>query len=78
MLYCDPEDSLARRSCQTVLEEILDGVTRAAAPILPHLAEEVYLHAPGHPGGQVTQEQLAGGGGLAHFTVQLLTQCTPD
>uniref|UniRef100_A0A8D0D5P3 isoleucine--tRNA ligase n=1 Tax=Sander lucioperca TaxID=283035 RepID=A0A8D0D5P3_SANLU len=47
-LYCDPEDSLGRRSCQTVLEEILDGVTRSIAPILPHLAEEVYLHAPGH------------------------------
>uniref|UniRef100_A0A8C7PJU8 Isoleucine--tRNA ligase, mitochondrial n=1 Tax=Oncorhynchus mykiss TaxID=8022 RepID=A0A8C7PJU8_ONCMY len=49
-LYCDPEDSLGRRSCQTVLEEILDGVTRSIAPILPHLAEEVYLHAPGHNG----------------------------
>lgn len=47
-LYCDPEDSLGRRSCQTALEEILDGVTRSVAPILPHLAEEVYLHAPGH------------------------------
>ncbi|XP_067335209.1 isoleucine--tRNA ligase, mitochondrial-like isoform X2 [Channa argus] len=47
-LYCDVEDSLGRRSCQTALEEILDGVTRAIAPILPHLAEEVYLHAPGH------------------------------
>ncbi|XP_028250738.1 isoleucine--tRNA ligase, mitochondrial isoform X2 [Parambassis ranga] len=47
-LYCDPEDSLGRRSCQTVLEEILDGMTRSIAPILPHLAEEVYLHAPGH------------------------------
>ncbi|XP_073323290.1 isoleucine--tRNA ligase, mitochondrial isoform X2 [Pagrus major] len=47
-LYSDPEDSLGRRSCQTVLEEILDGVTRSIAPILPHLAEEVYLLAPGH------------------------------
>uniref|UniRef100_A0A671QBT8 isoleucine--tRNA ligase n=1 Tax=Sinocyclocheilus anshuiensis TaxID=1608454 RepID=A0A671QBT8_9TELE len=47
-LYCDPEDSLGRRSCQTVLEEILDGVSRSIAPVLPHLAEEVYLHAPGH------------------------------
>ncbi|XP_029973118.1 isoleucine--tRNA ligase, mitochondrial isoform X2 [Salarias fasciatus] len=47
-LYCEPEDSLGRRSCQTVLEELLDGVTRSIAPILPHLAEEVYLHAPGH------------------------------
>ncbi|XP_071327199.1 isoleucine--tRNA ligase, mitochondrial isoform X4 [Trachinotus anak] len=51
-LYCDPEDSLGRRSCQTVLEEVLDGVTRSIAPILPHLAEEVYLHAPGHDKGE--------------------------
>ncbi|XP_061157054.1 isoleucine--tRNA ligase, mitochondrial isoform X1 [Syngnathus typhle] len=47
-LYCDPEDSLGRRSCQTALEEILDGVMRSIAPILPHLAEDVYTHAPGH------------------------------
>ncbi|CAK6962128.1 isoleucine--tRNA ligase%2C mitochondrial isoform X3 [Scomber scombrus] len=47
-LYCDPEDSLGRRSCQTALEEILDGLTRSIAPILPHLAEEVYAYAPGH------------------------------
>ncbi|KAG7272576.1 hypothetical protein CRUP_024365 [Coryphaenoides rupestris] len=47
-LYCDPESSVGRRSCQTVLEEVLDGLTRSIAPILPHLAEEVYLHAPGH------------------------------
>ncbi|XP_029349301.1 isoleucine--tRNA ligase, mitochondrial isoform X2 [Echeneis naucrates] len=50
-LYCQPKDSLGRRSCQTVLEEILDGLTRSIAPILPHLAEEVYLHAPGHDKG---------------------------
>uniref|UniRef100_H3CIN2 Isoleucine--tRNA ligase, mitochondrial n=1 Tax=Tetraodon nigroviridis TaxID=99883 RepID=H3CIN2_TETNG len=47
-LYCEPEDSLGRRSCQTVLEKVLDGVTRSIAPILPHLAEEVYAHSPGH------------------------------
>nr|XP_061798836.1 isoleucine--tRNA ligase, mitochondrial-like [Nerophis lumbriciformis] len=47
-LYCETEDSLGRRSCQTVLEEILDGVTRSIAPILPHLAEDVYAHTPGH------------------------------
>lgn len=51
-LYCDAEDSLGRRSCQTVLEEILDGVIRSVAPILPHLAEEVYQHAPGHDAGE--------------------------
>ncbi|XP_062864083.1 isoleucine--tRNA ligase, mitochondrial isoform X2 [Trichomycterus rosablanca] len=51
-LYCDAENSPGRRSCQTVLEEILDGVTRSIAPILPHLAEEVYQHAPGHDEGE--------------------------
>lgn len=51
-LYCEAEDSLARRSCQTALEEILDGLIRSVAPILPHLAEEVYLHAPGHDEGE--------------------------
>uniref|UniRef100_A0A8C5FHT3 isoleucine--tRNA ligase n=1 Tax=Gadus morhua TaxID=8049 RepID=A0A8C5FHT3_GADMO len=51
-LYCEPEGSLGRRSCQTVLEEVLDGLTRSIAPILPHLAEEVYLHAPGHDEGE--------------------------
>uniref|UniRef100_A0A4W4H5Z7 isoleucine--tRNA ligase n=1 Tax=Electrophorus electricus TaxID=8005 RepID=A0A4W4H5Z7_ELEEL len=51
-LYCDAENSLGRRSCQTVLEEILDGVTRSIAPILPHLAEEVYQYAPGHDEGE--------------------------
>lgn len=49
-MYCEPEDSLGRRSCQTVLEKILDGVTRSIAPVLPHLAEEVYAHTPGHEG----------------------------
>ncbi|XP_066527411.1 isoleucine--tRNA ligase, mitochondrial isoform X2 [Hoplias malabaricus] len=47
-LYCDAENSLSRRSCQTALEEILDGLTRSIAPILPHLAEEVYKYSPGH------------------------------
>ncbi|KAL0969298.1 hypothetical protein UPYG_G00225220 [Umbra pygmaea] len=52
---CDPGFHLFVElgcSCQTVLEEILDGLTRSIAPILPHLAEEVYLHAPGHEEGE--------------------------
>ncbi|KAJ3612860.1 hypothetical protein NHX12_019117 [Muraenolepis orangiensis] len=28
-LYCEPEDSAGRRSCQTVLEEVLDGLTQS-------------------------------------------------
>ncbi|KAJ7988940.1 hypothetical protein DPEC_G00314400 [Dallia pectoralis] len=51
-LYCDPENSSGRRSCQTVLAEVLDGVTRSVAPILPHLAEEVYSHTLGHEVGE--------------------------
>ncbi|KAM4693563.1 isoleucine--tRNA ligase, mitochondrial [Discoglossus pictus] len=45
-LYCEEEKDLKRRSCQTVLAEALDIVVRSFAPILPHLAEEVYQHLP--------------------------------
>nr|XP_033791983.1 isoleucine--tRNA ligase, mitochondrial isoform X2 [Geotrypetes seraphini] len=45
-LYCDEEKSSKRRSCQTVLVEALDVVVRSFAPILPHLAEEVFQHIP--------------------------------
>ncbi|MBN3291966.1 SYIM protein, partial [Polypterus senegalus] len=51
-LYCDERSSLGRRSCLTVLDEVLDAVSRSIAPILPHLAEEVFLHAPGHTGAE--------------------------
>ncbi|KAM8999360.1 isoleucine--tRNA ligase, mitochondrial [Sarcophilus harrisii] len=45
-LYCEKENDLKRRSCQTALAEILDVMVRAIAPILPHLAEEVFQHIP--------------------------------
>ncbi|XP_044527572.1 isoleucine--tRNA ligase, mitochondrial [Gracilinanus agilis] len=45
-LYCEKGDDPKRRSCQTALAEILDVMVRAIAPILPHLAEEVYQHIP--------------------------------
>jgi isoleucyl-tRNA synthetase len=41
-LYCDPADSLSRRSCQTALWQILDCLVRLLAPILVHTAEEVW------------------------------------
>jgi isoleucyl-tRNA synthetase len=41
-LYCDPADSLSRRSCQTALYKILDCLVRLLAPILVHTAEEVW------------------------------------
>uniref|UniRef100_A0A452VB12 isoleucine--tRNA ligase n=1 Tax=Ursus maritimus TaxID=29073 RepID=A0A452VB12_URSMA len=45
-LYCEPAGGPKRRSCQTALAEILDVVLRSLAPILPHLAEEVFQHIP--------------------------------
>ncbi|XP_072906896.1 isoleucine--tRNA ligase, mitochondrial [Hemitrygon akajei] len=43
-LYCEDEKHPKRRSCQTVLSEALDVITRSVAPILPHLAEEIFQH----------------------------------
>ncbi|KAB1258534.1 Isoleucine--tRNA ligase; mitochondrial [Camelus dromedarius] len=45
-LYCERANDPRRRSCQTALAEILDVVVRSFAPILPHLAEEVFQHVP--------------------------------
>ncbi|MBF0342572.1 MAG: class I tRNA ligase family protein, partial [Magnetococcales bacterium] len=41
-LYCEGENSLVRRSAQTVLAYILEAVTRLMAPILSFTAEEVW------------------------------------
>ncbi|KAF4798611.1 Isoleucine--tRNA ligase [Turdus rufiventris] len=45
-LYCEEAKDPKRRSCQTVLAEALDIVVRSFAPILPHLAEEVFQYIP--------------------------------
>ena len=41
-LYCEPSDSLSRRSAQTAMQKILDCLVRMLAPILAHTAEEVW------------------------------------
>ncbi len=41
-MYCDPADSLSRRSAQTAMYKILDSLIRMLAPILVHTAEEVW------------------------------------
>jgi isoleucyl-tRNA synthetase len=41
-LYCDGTDSLSRRSAQTAMQQILDGLVRMLAPILAHTAEEAW------------------------------------
>ncbi|XP_067012188.2 isoleucine--tRNA ligase, mitochondrial [Anabrus simplex] len=45
-LYCHAQDAPSRRACQSVMRHILETVTTAIAPVLPFLAEEVFLHHP--------------------------------
>ncbi|CAH1156158.1 unnamed protein product [Phaedon cochleariae] len=45
-LYCESLDSTPRRSAQFVLLKMLEIVTLAVAPMVPHLAEEIYQHFP--------------------------------
>jgi isoleucyl-tRNA synthetase len=45
-LYISAEDVLRRRSCQTVLWVALENLARAIAPVLPHLAEDIWQHLP--------------------------------
>ncbi len=41
-MYCDPTDSLSRRSAQTAMYSILDNLIRLLAPILVHTCEEAW------------------------------------
>lgn len=45
-LYVGGTESFTRRSCQTVLEAHLLSIGRIIAPILPHLAEDMWQHLP--------------------------------
>ncbi len=45
-LYISAPDSFRRRSCQTVLAIILENLTRAIAPVLCHLAEDIWQYLP--------------------------------
>ncbi|GMP56839.1 hypothetical protein CsSME_00021161 [Camellia sinensis var. sinensis] len=45
-LYVGGSTSFTRRSCQTVLAAHLLSIVRVIAPILPHLAEDVWQHLP--------------------------------
>lgn len=46
ILYIEKEDSLVRRSVQTVLYNILNNEVKLLAPILPYTSEEVYSLLP--------------------------------
>lgn len=45
-LYCDEVTSPTRAAAVQVAKEILNILIRTIAPILPHLAEEAWLHHP--------------------------------
>ncbi len=47
-LYCDPKDSLRRKSSQTAMLELFETLCRLLAPILSFTAEEAWgFHRPG-------------------------------
>jgi isoleucyl-tRNA synthetase len=45
-LYISHAQSLRRRQCQTVLSLLLENLAKAIAPVLSHLAEEIWSHLP--------------------------------
>ena len=45
-LYADARDSITRRQAQTALLHTLIVLVKSMAPIMPHLAEDIYRHVP--------------------------------
>ncbi len=45
-LYISAPDAARRRSCQTVLQVALENLARAIAPVLSHLAEDIWQFLP--------------------------------
>ena len=45
-LYISAVDDFRRRSCQTVLHKLLEGFAKSVAPILPHMAEDIWQNLP--------------------------------
>lgn len=45
-LYVSAADDFRRRSCQTVLHAVLEGFAKTIAPILPHMAEDIWQNLP--------------------------------
>ncbi|EIN08861.1 isoleucyl-tRNA synthetase [Punctularia strigosozonata HHB-11173 SS5] len=43
-LYAEKPESQSRRAVATVLEQVLKSMTKAVAPVLPHLAEEIHAN----------------------------------
>jgi isoleucyl-tRNA synthetase len=45
-LYISAIDDKRRRSCQTVIHACLEGFAKAIAPLLPHMAEDIWQNLP--------------------------------
>ena len=45
-LYISAVNDARRRSCQTVLQALLEGFAKSVAPILPHMAEDIWQNLP--------------------------------
>ena len=45
-LYISAIDDQRRRTCQTVIQKCLEGFARAIAPVLPHMAEDIWQYLP--------------------------------
>lgn len=45
-LYISAPDALRRRSCQTVMATAVENLAKAIAPVLCHMAEDIWQHLP--------------------------------
>lgn len=45
-LYISAADDFRRRSCQTVLQALIEGFAKGIASILPHMAEDIWQNLP--------------------------------
>lgn len=45
-LYISSMDDFRRRSCQTVIHACLEGFAKSVAPVLPHMAEDIWQNLP--------------------------------
>lgn len=45
-LYISAVDDYRRRSCQTVIHSLVEGLAKSVAPILPHMAEDIWQNLP--------------------------------
>jgi isoleucyl-tRNA synthetase len=63
-LYISATDDFRRRSCQTVIHALVEGFAKALAPILPHMAEDIWQNLPYNK----SSESVFEGGWPSHLT----------